>query len=207
MRLGTAFFVFASFVSFASVVSACSGTSPRDLFLEPLPPGCADGGECSGAREAEDAAPARVEAPRAVDASEPPPLELVPADDCTEAALGKTPPVVVRPGAPGLFTAELGDAKDSFRSGCVQAIGPDRVQPIRVEGGTRLLVTAETTSSLAGPVVLYAKETCASSVDLACAADTKLSFPVVPGRTYFLHVDSTKPQEQLARVTVAVEAL
>jgi hypothetical protein len=147
--------------------------------------------------EASDAAPAP-------DAAEPEPNPVA-ADDCSPAALANAGVIQVRAGTPSIFTVPFGGATDTFKSGCIFASGPDRIQPLMPMTGTRMRIVIESTKSIVGPVVLYAKETCGGTQDLACSFKGPIELPIVPGTTYYVHFDSLSVQAADSRVTANVE--
>ena len=136
----------------------------------------------------------------AADAREP-----GPADDCRPSELGAAPTVLVRPGAPALFSVDLGTAGPSWVSGCTGAFGPDRVVPVSVVGASRVVVSVDSTNDVTGNVVLYAKAQCGGPTDLACSATGRIEVPVSGSTPFFLHVDTVSAQPISARVTVFVE--
>lgn len=135
------------------------------------------------------------------------PVENLPGDTCTPQSLGSLGPRVIARGAPVLFAVELAGTSDTFKSGCVRADGPDRVQPIRADSTGEMFVTLKTVVGLSGSPVLYAKAKCDDAKDLACDyQENKIHFPVKAGTTYFVHFDGTSPTVAPgARITALAE--
>jgi hypothetical protein len=150
-----------------------------------------------------DASPPKPDAEVRSDAADA--REPGPADDCRPSELGAAPTVLVRPGAPALFSVELGTAGPSWVSGCTGAFGPDRVVPVSVAGASRVVVSVDSTNDVTGNVVLYAKAQCGGPTDLACSATGRIEVPVSGSTPFFLHVDTVSAQPISARVTVFVE--
>ena len=228
-RRGRKVFVVSSVLLTASLGIACavgsSDSAVDDEALNTRPSGSVEGEEQRGRPEERDgasdarldgASDARSEvfSDAAVDASPRDaspdtnaPVVTVPtlgADDCSAAELTAAGSISVRPGSPASLRFSFDGARDTFKSGCLLAAGPDRIKPILPTGGTRLRVSQQA-SSVTGQVVLYAKATCAAEVDLACSGSAPFELSITAGTTYFLHIDTTVPQLSGASATVLLE--
>jgi hypothetical protein len=133
------------------------------------------------------------------------PVLTLASDTCFPSDLTAAGSLSVAPGSPAALRFSFDGARDTFKSGCILAAGPDRIKPIVPTGGTRLRVSQQA-SSVTGQVVLYAKATCAAEVDLACSGSAPVEFPITAGTTYFLHIDTTMAQLSGASATILVEA-
>jgi hypothetical protein len=133
------------------------------------------------------------------------PVLTLASDTCFPSDLTAAGSLSVAPGSPAALRVTFDGARDTFKSGCILAAGPDRIKPIIPTGGTRLRVSQQA-SSVTGQVVLYAKATCAAEVDLACSGSAPVEFPITAGATYFLHIDTTMAQLSGASATILVEA-
>lgn len=218
--------VFALLAGLSGTATGCA-SAPASRKLEPLDCSPGQTKECNPI-DAEDLADGRtgttdagpmlpdVATPRGSgrDGSSPPEVsnDPVPADDCSPTELAKAGVLPARIGAPTIFNVPFDGATDRFKSGCVNAIGPERVQPIEALGGTRMRVEVDSTSGFQGAVVLYAKASCAATVDLACStsasSSARIEFPIAAGTTYFLRFDSlVATQPPGARIVARVEVL
>ena len=203
-------FAFLALASALAAACASDGTDGTRRTLDPLDSCAANDPSCtprtgptgSPVRANDDAAP-----PKERDAASTPDAEAesIAADDCSPLALANAGVIQVRAGTPSIFTVPFGGATDTFKSGCIFASGPDRIQPLMPMSGTRMRVVIESTKSVAGPVVLYAKETCGGAKDLACLSQGPIELPIVPGTTYYVHFDSLSVQAADSRVTANVE--
>ncbi len=206
-----------AFVALASALAAACASEGDGMknTVDPLDscdandPSCQPRTGPTGSPVLADAAPTAPptkarDAATGLDSTDP---EPVAADDCSPAALANAGVIQVRAGAPSIFTVPFGGATDNFKSGCIFASGPDRIQPLMPMAGTRMRIMIESTNSMAGPVVLYAKDTCGGLKDLVCSSQGTIELPIVPGTTYYVHFDSLSVQAADSRVTANVEVL
>lgn len=206
-------FAFVALASALAAACASEGTDETRRSLDPLDSCAANDPSCQPrtgptgspvlATDTDAAPPPKArDAASPPDASEPEPIA---ADDCSPAALANAGVLQVRAGTPAIFTVPFGGATDTFKSGCIFASGPDRIQPLMPLAGTRMRIVIESTKSIAGRVVLYAKDTCGGPRDLVCSSQGPIELPIVPGTTYYVHFDSLSVQPADSRVTANVE--